>query len=93
MAAHHHMLGSPAYRVLRLTAHRIIARLEIELAHHGGTDNGRLPLWARRDNDGAEGRALVRRELVRATHRSLSIFPEFTFIQRADSVLRRAERD
>lgn len=36
------MLESPAYRVLGLTEHRILARLEIELAHHGGTDNGRL---------------------------------------------------
>ena len=38
------MLESPAYRVLSLSAHRILARLEIELASHGGNDNGRLPL-------------------------------------------------
>src|SRR5580698_8858516 len=38
------MLESPAYRVLTLSAHRILARLEIEHAHHGGRDNGRLPL-------------------------------------------------
>jgi hypothetical protein len=37
------MLESPAYRVLSLSAHRILARLEIELAHHGGSDNGKLP--------------------------------------------------
>jgi len=37
------MLESPAYRVLSLHAHRILARLEIEHAHHGGSDNGRLP--------------------------------------------------
>jgi hypothetical protein len=39
------MLESPAYRVLSLSAHRIIARLEIEMAHHGGKpeENGRLP--------------------------------------------------
>jgi len=37
------MLESPAYRVLSLSAHRILDRLEIELAHHGGTDNGKLP--------------------------------------------------
>jgi hypothetical protein len=37
------MLESPAYRVLSLSAHRILARLEIELAHHGGNDNGKLP--------------------------------------------------
>ena len=38
------MLESPAYRVLSLPAHRILARLEIEHAHHGGNDNGRLPV-------------------------------------------------
>src|SRR5262249_41874489 len=37
------MLESPAYRVLSLSAHRLLARLEIELAHHGGNDNGKLP--------------------------------------------------
>jgi hypothetical protein len=37
------MLESPAYRTLSLSAHRILARLEIEMGHHGGTDNGRLP--------------------------------------------------
>src|SRR5262249_28757775 len=37
------MLESPAYQVLSLHAHRILARLEIEHAHHGGNDNGRLP--------------------------------------------------
>ena len=38
------MLESPAYRVLSLSAHRIVSRIEIELAHHGGQDNGRLPV-------------------------------------------------
>src|SRR5262245_21249434 len=38
------MLESPAYRVLSLAAHRVISRIEIELAHHGGNDNGRLPV-------------------------------------------------
>jgi hypothetical protein len=39
------MLESPAYRVLSLSAHRILARLEIELHRHGGKpeENGRLP--------------------------------------------------
>lgn len=37
------MLESPAYRALSLSAHRILARLEIEVAHHGGNDNGKLP--------------------------------------------------
>jgi len=38
------MLESPAYRVLSLAAHRVLARIEIELAQHGGNDNGRLPV-------------------------------------------------
>jgi hypothetical protein len=38
------MLESPAYRALSLSALRILARLQIELAHHGGKDNGRLPV-------------------------------------------------
>jgi hypothetical protein len=38
------MLESPAYRALSLSAHKVIARVEIELAHHGGNDNGRLPI-------------------------------------------------
>jgi hypothetical protein len=39
------MLESPAYRVLSLSAHRVLARLEIEFAKHGGRDseNGKLP--------------------------------------------------
>jgi hypothetical protein len=36
------MLKSPAYRALSLSAHRILARLEIELYQHGGEDNGKL---------------------------------------------------
>jgi hypothetical protein len=38
------MLESPAYRSLSLSALRTLARLQIELAHHGGKDNGRLPV-------------------------------------------------
>jgi hypothetical protein len=39
------VLESPAYRMLSLSAHRAMARLEIELAHHGGKpeENGKLP--------------------------------------------------
>lgn len=37
------MLRSPAWRALSLSARRVLDRLEIELADHGGTDNGRLP--------------------------------------------------
>lgn len=38
------MLESPAFRVLSASAYRVIARIEIELAHHGANDNGRLPV-------------------------------------------------
>jgi hypothetical protein len=36
------MQESPAYRVLRLSAHRALSRIEVELRHHGGEDNGEL---------------------------------------------------
>jgi hypothetical protein len=38
------MMESPAFQVLSLAGHRILARVELELAHHGGNDNGRLPV-------------------------------------------------
>lgn len=38
------MLESPAWRVLSQSAHRVFDRICIELAHHGGNDNGRLPV-------------------------------------------------
>src|SRR3984885_5699551 len=38
------MLESPAYRALSCTGHMVISRIEIELSHHGGNDNGRLPV-------------------------------------------------
>jgi hypothetical protein len=38
------MMESPAFEVLSLAGHRILARLEIEHAHHGGNDNGKLPV-------------------------------------------------
>jgi hypothetical protein len=38
------MLKSPAFKVLSLSAHRVLARIEIELAKHGGNDNGKLPI-------------------------------------------------
>jgi hypothetical protein len=37
------MLRSSAWSVLSLSGRRVIDRLEIELADHGGTDNGKLP--------------------------------------------------
>jgi hypothetical protein len=38
------MLEAPPFRALSLSARRVLDRLEIELAHHGGMDNGRLPV-------------------------------------------------
>ena len=38
------MLESPAWRVLSLSARKVLDRVEIELAHHGGRDNGQLPV-------------------------------------------------
>ena len=38
------MLRSPAMAVLSLSARRMLERMEVELADHGGTDNGRLPV-------------------------------------------------
>lgn len=38
------MLESPAYRALSRAAHQVLARIEIEHAHHGGADNGVLPV-------------------------------------------------
>ena len=38
------MLEAPGYRVLSRSAHMVISRIEIELASHGGNDNGRLPV-------------------------------------------------
>jgi hypothetical protein len=38
------MIGSPAFCVLSLSARRVLDRLEIELASHGGTNNGKLPV-------------------------------------------------
>lgn len=38
------MLESPAYRALSQSAHRVLSRIEIEMAHHGGKDNGKLPV-------------------------------------------------
>jgi hypothetical protein len=38
------MLASPAYRVLSLSAHRVLSRIEVEHCAHGGFDNGSLPV-------------------------------------------------
>jgi hypothetical protein len=38
------MLKSPPWSVLSLSARRVLDRIEIEHADHGGNDNGRLPV-------------------------------------------------
>jgi hypothetical protein len=38
------MLESPAWKVLSLNGRRVVDRVDIELAHHGGNDNGQLPV-------------------------------------------------
>jgi hypothetical protein len=38
------MRESPAWRVLSASAKKLIERIELEHAHHGGTENGRLPV-------------------------------------------------
>jgi hypothetical protein len=38
------MLESYAFRALSLSARRVLDRVEIEMARHGGTDNGKLPV-------------------------------------------------
>jgi hypothetical protein len=38
------MMESPAWRALSLAGRRVIDRVEIEHGHHGGTDNGKLPV-------------------------------------------------
>ncbi len=38
------MLESAAYCALSRSGHMVISRIEVELAHHGGNDNGRLPV-------------------------------------------------
>src|SRR5262245_37994001 len=38
------MLESPAWRVMSLSGHRFLARVEIELCSHGGCDNGNLQI-------------------------------------------------
>jgi hypothetical protein len=38
------MQESPAYRAMSRGGHLVVSRVEIELAHHGGNDNGWLPV-------------------------------------------------
>jgi len=38
------MLESPAYRVMSLSAHRVLSRIALEHCRHGGQENGKLPV-------------------------------------------------
>ena len=38
------MVRSPAFQVMSLTGHRILACIESEHCRHGGRDNGKLPV-------------------------------------------------
>jgi hypothetical protein len=53
------MLESPAFRVLSLSARRVLDRIEIEMAHHGGNDNGRLPVTYENFRDYGIGRNAI----------------------------------
>jgi hypothetical protein len=44
-------MESPAYRVVSLSARRVVDRIRIELARHGGKDNGKLPVTFRDFHD------------------------------------------
>jgi hypothetical protein len=53
------MLRSPALRVLSLSGRRILDRVEIEFASHGGRDNGKLPVtFADFEQHGVERHAI-----------------------------------
>lgn len=81
------MLESPAYRALSLSAIRVINRIEIELAHHGGQDNGRLPVTF----DDFEQYGIHRHAIAPAIREAQALgFIEVTERGRAGSANRRA---
>jgi hypothetical protein len=45
------MLEAPAFRVMSLSARRVIDRIQIEHASHGGKENGKLPVTFRDFNE------------------------------------------
>ena len=60
------MLESPAWRALSTTAKRCIERIAIELAHHGGRDNGELPVTNRNFRDYGVPMARIKPALAEA---------------------------
>jgi hypothetical protein len=74
------MMESPAFWVLNLHERQILDRLEIEQAHHGGGDNGRLPVTYDQFEDCG-----VRRHSIKPSLRALEAlgFMEITQLGRA----------
>ena len=60
------LLKSPVWDVLSNTARKIIARIEIELANHGGKDNGKLPVTYEQFRQYGISRRLVARSIREA---------------------------
>jgi hypothetical protein len=69
------MLESPAYRALSRSAHMVISRVEIELGHHGGNDNGRLPITTNDFVEYGMHRCLWHRQFERPTPLDLFVSP------------------
>jgi hypothetical protein len=75
------MIESPAYRILSLYGHRALSRIEMELAHHGGRDNGRLPVTfqnfreygIRRDNIGPAIREIEALGFIKVVERGAGV--------------------
>jgi DNA-binding transcriptional regulator YhcF (GntR family) len=57
------MLESPAYRILSLSARRCLDRIEIEHIHHGGQENGQLPVTYDHFSEYGVHRHAIRRAL------------------------------
>jgi phytoene dehydrogenase-like protein len=74
------MLESPGFRMLSRAAFMVLFRIEIESAHHGGKENGRLPITC--DDFEAYG---IHRHAIRPAIRELLAFGfiEITEIGRA----------
>jgi len=81
------MMESPAYRSLTLAARRVLDRVEIELAHHGGHDNGGLPVTY----DDFEHYGIHRHQIAPAIHEAVALkFLEITKSGRAGNAEFRA---
>ena len=68
------MQKSFGYRVLNNSERMMLDRIEIELASHGGKDNGRLPVTSKQFEDYG-----IRRALLAASRRALVALGFITF--------------